>query len=141
MSLDGKNKKLAVLEDYFIPMYIEAFESCHSFGISVDLYTFREGLAPYAGVDNVFYAGEHPNLKSAKSIKEFDKRFYEMTKDKGYDYVLSDYLPLSFGCCVFHVYSIVERMKIFFKNSRRYLQFHQLSKMTSLETAIFPRNA
>ena len=113
MSLDGKNKKLAVLEDYFIPMYIEALvESCHSYGITVDLYTFREGLAPYAGVDNVFYAGENPNLKSAKSIKEFNKRLYEMTKDKGYDYVLSDYLPLSFGCCVFHVYSIVERMRL-----------------------------
>lgn len=113
MSFEGKNKKLAVLEDYFMPMYLEALvESCHSYGITVDLYTFREGLAPYAGVDNVFYAGEKPNLKSAKSIKEFNKRLYDMTKDKGYDYVLSDYLPLSFGCCVFHVYSIVERMRL-----------------------------
>ena len=113
MGFEGKNKKLAVLEDYFIPMYLEALTNkCHSYGISVDLYTFRKNLAPYAGVDNIFYVGKHLNLKSVKSIKKFDKRLYNLTKGKGYDYVLSDYIPLSFGCCVFHVYSIVERMRL-----------------------------
>ena len=96
MSFEGKNKKLAVLNAHFIRLYLESLvDICHKYGITVDLYTFREGLAPYAGIDNVFYAGEKPNLKSAKSIKEFNKRLYDMTKG-----------------CVFHVYSIVERMRL-----------------------------
>lgn len=105
-------KKLAVLYSNFGQCYMEEFAKiCKQNDISIDFYTFEE--YPYTGknADNILYMGKKPNTKNIKQIKEFDKKLRQIVQDKEYDYIITDCLPLSFTCNVFHLFTLSNKIK------------------------------
>lgn len=104
-------KNFAIIQSGFIGHYAEYFlDLCAQNGINVDFYTRDKNLKSLKNVKNIFYFDFNINCKKVSSIKKLNLQFEELLKDKNYDFILTDGLPLSFSCNVFHIHSIIHRM-------------------------------
>ena len=105
-------KKLAVLYSNFGQCYMDEFAKiCKQNGISIDFYMFDDYLYTGKNADNVFCMGKKPNTKDVKQIKNFDKKLKQIVQDKNYNYIITDCLPLSFTCNVFHLFTLSNKIK------------------------------
>ena len=105
-------KKMAILSSGFVPNYIKYFlKLCKIHGIHVDLYCFDKKDMSEVSADNIYYIEEKPDNKNIKNIKRLDKILKNKIDTNIYDYILSDTLPLSFSCNVFHNVSTAFRME------------------------------
>ncbi len=107
--------KIAILgtQKGFYNLYLHEFAKlCNEKNITVDLYNFDENYKVPENIQNHFLLKELPNVKKIDEIKKFDTKFKALTKDKNYDYILTDSMPLSFTSNVFHNISPIARYSL-----------------------------
>lgn len=100
---DKMKKKIAIVLSGFMGVYIDyLINLCKRNNIEFDLFTIKSTHFSQNYHKEIIEIDASYNLKNIKSIKKINKVLLNTIKTNNYDYVLSDCLPLSFGCNVFH---------------------------------------
>lgn len=109
----NKHLKIAIIESGFMKEYLETFINlCKTFNIKVDLFTHDKSKTRENNIDNIFYIENEINYKKPLKIIKLDKEIRELTKNKEYDYILSDTFALSNTASVFHSPTINKKMQL-----------------------------
>ncbi len=94
-------KRIALIESGFMGSYINEFmQLCTKHNIKVDTYKQGEDFLTKYKPKNFF------------NIFKLDKEVKQLLKNKQYDFIISDGMPLSFTCNVFHNVSLIKRIRL-----------------------------